>query len=319
MTETIETVETQDVADNSETSENQEPQIEEPREVLGDNSNDNEENTEPEQTQQEDEEKQPEKNTGKFDTLDDALKGYSELEKKLGQQSNELGELRKQAQEAQKLKEQIAQIQLQEANARGFDSVKSFQDHRQAANFTADEYAKHLRECEYPDEMVKLLREYRNNPSSELLESIESQFPVDTIKDVAAREALFRGQLQAKENLARENQIIQSAREYLNTNVNKYADVFKNPAFAALYGEAFRAYGCDLNTDRFVELMKNYASSIAKASGIKNGINQENINATAEIAGLTDGSNAANNRTGSGKSLLNMSEKELDKRLSELI
>lgn len=314
MTENaIETVETQNVADNSETLENQEPQ-EEQREVLGDNSDD-EETTEPEQVKQTDKEQ----NTGKFDTLDDALKGYSELEKKLGQQSNELGELRKQAEEAQKLKEQIAQIQLQEANARGFDSVQSFQAHKEIANFTADEYAKHINECEYPDEMVNLLREYRNNPTQEVLDTIESQFSVETLKDVAGREALFKGQLQARENLAYESQVRQSAQEYLNVNVNKYAEDFKNPAFAALYGEAFRAYGCDLNTDKFVELMNNYATSIAKASGIKNGINQENINATNEIAGLTDGSNAANNRAGSGKSLLSMSEKELDRRLAELI
>ena len=173
--------------------------------------------------------------------------------------------------------------------------------------------------CEFPDEMARLLREYRNNPTQEVLDTIESQFSVETLKDVAGREALFKGQLLARDNLTRESQIRQSAQEYLNVNVNKYAEDFKNPAFTALYGEAFRAYGCDLNTDKFVELMKNYASSIAKASGIKNGINLENANATNEIAGLSDGKGNASAAAGSGKSLLNMSEKELDKRLSELI
>lgn len=254
---------------------------------------------------------------GKFATLEEATKGYSELQKKLGQQSEELGELRKQAQKATELEEKFAQMQLQEANDKGFETVSAYQNSKELANFTADEYQKHIKEVDYPDEMERLLAEYRNNPSDELLDTIESQFSVDTIKKVAGQNEIFKGQLQAKENEALKQEIELSAKNYLNENVNKYIEEFKNPAFAALYGEAFRAYGCNLQTDKFVSLMKEYANSVLKANGIKNGIVKENTNETDEIAGL----HSANRNAvqGSGKSLLQMSEKELDERLSQLI
>lgn len=297
--------------DNSEIIDNHEP--------LGNDDN-SEENNDQEPVNDENgeaanaENQQP---AGKFNNLDDANKSYSELEKKLGQQSNELGELRKQAEEAAKLKEQIANMQLAEAQKKGFQDVQSYQNHKEVANFVANEYAKHIKECEFPEEMVNLLDEYRKNPTDDLLETIESQFSVEVLKDVAGKNAIFKGQLQAKEQEALENEVKQSAKSYLDENVNKYASEFNNPAFAALYGEAFRAYGCDLDTDKFVTLMRDYAKSIIAANGIVNGINQENQAATDEIAGLTMGNNAA--KSSNGKSLLQMSEQDLNKRLDELI
>ena len=73
--------------------------------------------------------------------------------------------------------------------------------------------------------------------------------------------------------------------------MNKYLKEFENQAFTALYGEALRAYGCDLNTDKFVELMRNYANTIQKAANINNGITKENEDATNEIAGLVSRGN----------------------------
>jgi len=205
---------------------------------------------------------------------------------------------------------------LLEAQKKGFQDVKSYQNHKEVANFVANEYAQHIQECEFPDEMVNLLDEYRKNPTDDLLETIESQFSVETLKDVAGKNALFKGQLQQREQEALESGVKTSAQQYLDENVNKYADRFQNPAFAALYGEAFRAYGCNLNTDKFVELMDNFAESIIKAKGIVNGINKENHNDTDEIAGLTNGNTG---KTRSGKSLLQLSEQDLSKRLDELI
>ena len=303
-----------EITDNSETLETQEPQIEET--VLGDNSEE-EATTEPEESQ----EPKPEEK-GKFETLDAALKGYANLEKKLGEQSNELGELRKQAEIAKQLQKE----QLQIAKNYGFNSVEDFKNaqiqseyDRKLAEYEADQYAQFLDKCDYPDEMQKLLVSYRQNPAKETLELIEADFPVDVVKKVAGSMAIAKGQLQAQMQEARMAQIRGTAKAYLDENVNKYAKEFENQAFTALYGEAFRAYGCDLNTDKFVELMRNYANTIQKAANINNGINLENANATSEIAGLSDSKGSAGNVQSSGKSLLNMSEKELDKRLSELI
>ena len=78
----------------------------------------------------------------KFKTYEDALAGYAELEKKLGEQSNELGELRKQAEVAKELQKQIDAQKLQEAQSKGFDSVEEFETNQEVVNFEAGRICK---------------------------------------------------------------------------------------------------------------------------------------------------------------------------------
>lgn len=253
----------------------------------------------------------------KFDNLEAALQGYSNLEKKIGEQSNELGELRKKAEKADELQKILDAQALQEANNKGFDTVKEFENHKEVVRAEADAYARHIQECEFPDEMVNLLTEYRRNPSVELRETIESQFSTDTLKDVAGEMAILRGQLQMREQEAQQEQLEATAKAYLDENVGKYAEEFKNPAFAKLYGEAFRAYGCDLQTDKFVELMHEFRDNILKSVGIQQEIAAQNNSATDEIEGLTNTGNSAPH-TISGN-LLTMGEKEMAAAISKLI
>ena len=249
----------------------------------------------------------------KFKTYEEALTGYAELEKKLGEQSNELGELRKKAELAQQLQQQIETQKLQEAQSKGFNSIEEFETNQEIVHFEAGEYEKHLDKCDFPDEMVKLLAEYRRNPSKETLGLIEADFPVEIVKQVAGNVAILKGQLQQRQNEALANQVYNSAKEYLDINVNRYQQEFKNPAFAALYGEAFRAYGCDLDTDKFVALMNQYAQSVLKANGIKNSIALENTEATDEIAGLTAAGSFQ--PAPKEKNILEMTEDEVRKEL----
>jgi hypothetical protein len=291
-------MESDEQADNSEIEENDEPSND-------DNSQDDDK--EPESKEETDAEK------SRFASIEEATKAHAELQKKLGLQSNELGELRKRVAEAE---QREASKKLQEAQSKGFETISEYENSKEVATFTADKYAEHINECEFPDEMNKLLEEYRKDPSDELLEAIESQFSLGTIKKVAGKTEHFKGELQARDNEALMKEIKDSAANYLNENVSKHQELFKNPAFAALYGEAFRAYGCDLDTDKFVELMVNFAETVKKAEAIKKGINDENDDETSEIAGV---SSVGSSGTKGGKSLLAMSSAELDKRLDDLI
>lgn len=252
----------------------------------------------------------------KFDNLEAALQGYLNLEKKLGEQSNELGTLREKAKKADELEQKLNAQALQEANNNGFNTVKEFENHKEVVKAEADAYAKRLNDCEFPDEMINLLKEYRNNPSIELRQTIESQFSTDTLKDVAAEMAIFKGQLQAQEQEALYKQIEDTAKAYLEENVDKYAEEFKNPAFAKLYGEAFRAYGCDLVSETFVNLMHEYRDSVLKEAGIKNELNRQNNSETDEIEGLTNTNSTSQTITGN---LLTMDENEMNAAISKLI
>lgn len=294
----------QDVSDNSDVT-NQEPSNND------DNSNEDLNNGEPDKNTEADGGEQE----SRFKTIEDATKSFNELHKKYGEQSNEIGELRKKAELAEKLQQEIDAKKLQTAKDNGFDTVQEFENNQEVVRYEADEYAKYVNECDYPDEMVRMLAEYRNNPTEELRRAIEAEFPVDTLKKVAGNVAILKGQLQQKQNEALEEEVYNSAREYLDKNVNEYSEKFKNPAFAALYGEAFRAYGCELDTKKFIELMDNFANSVIKAAGIKNGIALENSSATDEIAGLTNTNNTL--PQAQEKNILEMSEEEVRKELKK--
>jgi hypothetical protein len=324
MNGTIEQSNHVDVADVADTSD-----VEITTTEPSNDDNSEEQNTEPAETEQtttDESEQQPEnqqpENTAakpKFETMEAALKGYENLEKKLGEQSNELGELRKKAEKADELQKLLDSQALQEANKNGFETVREFETHKEVIKAEADAYAKHIHECEFPDEMVKLLAEYRKNPSKELQETIESQFSNDILKEVAEKMAIFKGQLQYKEQEALQKEIESSARAYLDENVAKYKEDFNNPAFAALYGEAFRAYGCDLQTEKFVELMHQYRDEILKSANIKTEIDEENNSETDEIEGLTNTGNSSNNSNEIKGSLLNMSDRDMKAAISKLI
>jgi len=286
-----------EVTDNSSEITNQEP------------SNDDNSNGQPQQEPENNEGEGGNQQESKFKTYEEAIKGYAELEKSYGKQSTELGELRKKAELADKLQAQIDEAKLLEAKNNGFETVQEFEDNKEIVNHVADTYAKHLNQCEFPEQTLKLLKEYRSNPTAETLELIEADFPIEVIKQVAGSKEVLKGQLQQRQNEALENQIYTSAKEYLDTNVNKYSQEFSNPAFAELFGEAFRAYGCDLEADRFVSLMRQFAITEAQRMGYKRDIAQENIDATDEIAGLTNG--ASTLPRGQEKDILSMSEEEM--------
>lgn len=253
----------------------------------------------------------------KFTTFEESLKGYDELEKRLGQQSNELGQLRKQVKEYQ-------QKELELANKNGFETVEDFnnyqldkQDELYLANTIADEYQKRLNLCNYPEDVAKMLNDYRLNPSDELLSDIESEFPVQEVKKLAILETQIKGQLEDKKNQALTEETKLKLEGFLNPIVEANIERFKNPAFAKLFGEGVLAYGTNLDVDRYISLIDDYAKSINVANNIKKGIDNDNKSATDEIAGLSFNNNSNNNV--SNKSIDEMSDAELERLISKVI
>lgn len=294
---------TEEIADNSEVIENEEPS--------------NDDNSEVEQENQEPEEKEEvvnEQPKGKFNTIEEAARGYAELEKKLGQQSNELGELRKYKQQQE---DAIRAQKQKEAQENGFETVQEYVDHKAVAEHIASAYKKHLSECDYPEEMEALLNQYKANPTDELLETIEAEFPLSTVKNIAVGVDLFKGELQQKAQEAQIEELTQSAKEYLSENVAKYKEEFKNPAFAVLYGEAFKALGCSLDTDLFVNMLNEFAKEVIKADGFRKEVAKENTDATDEIAGLSLGNSAKQSDSSSEKLLTDMTQEELEQYLTK--
>ena len=256
---------------------------------------------------QEDKEPDTEENQGKFSSLEESNKAYAELEKKLGEQSNELGELRKQAEAYMNLQKELEQQELAKAQEKGFDSIQEWNDSKEIAQFRADELAKHLNVLDYPDEMIKLLAEYRENPSEDLYKLIRDEFPIEVLEDVAEKTAVIKGQLQQKQQEALNQQAVEQLQGYLEVEVPKYAEELKNPAVVALFAEGLTAYGTNLQTDKFFKLLNDYKTSILQQAGIQTGINDENSNDTDELTGITSNKGSANPNVDE-KNVLDMSD-----------
>lgn len=253
---------------------------------------------------------------GKFKSQEDLIKAYSSLEQAQGKKAQELAELKEKAERLSQLEKQQQEI----AELYGFNNVDELRNHqnqkkvdKDLANFVADEYAKHLQECEYPDEMRDLLLQYKANPSSELLTTIKNEFPLNVIEDIAVNISKYKGQLEQVKHQALEKEELERAGNYLKENIAKYDDdrYFKNQDFQGIYQELFKAFGTDLNTDYTVQMIEKYVQSRIQLHEKNKAKNIENDKATSSLSGFSDDSTGS----GTSKSVLDMSPEELSKAL----
>lgn len=303
-TEIENNVESQDLTDNSET-EKVEPSTE-------DNS-DTSSGQEPENNS---DDKTDKTDSNTFTDLETANKSYQELQKKLGEQGTELGDLRKQSEELKALKEKQNNF-LQKL---GYNSLEEYEDKQReiqydedVAKFEVNRYLDYIDHAEFPDEVRKLITNYPIASKEEkqaILDGIEANFPTETIKKVASEVALYRGQLDGQRRQALEEQQINVARSYLQDVTQKYSEDFKNEAFVKLYGEAFRALGLDLNTDYFMQLCQNLKKSWQDEALKAHNIQVENENTKDRIS-----DSVSTRTTVDSKNILDMSEEEIRKEL----
>jgi len=95
-----------------------------------------------------------------FTDLETANITYKELQKKLGEQGLELGNLRKQSEELNSLKERHSKF----LHSLGFNSLEEFENRQReiqyaedVSNFEVNQYLNYINEAEFPDEVKNLL------------------------------------------------------------------------------------------------------------------------------------------------------------------
>lgn len=285
------------------------------------------ETDEPEVSDNSEKDQEPETNTeenkdeqdligGKFKSQEELLKAYQEQEKQVGSMSNEVGELRKVKEEYDKMLQQKEEL----AQAYGFNSAAELEEYSQQlkvdndiASFTADEYLKNIGECEFPDEMRNLLLSYKQNPSPDLLDTIEAEFSNATIKNVAKNVAFYQGQLANQRQQALDDKMLADAEEYLKDVTTKYNDdrYFKDAAFRDIFSDLFKVYGPNLQADYVIDRLEKYAQSRISQFQKGKARQDENANSTDAIEGLND----SFDNQGSSKSVLDMTPEELSKAL----
>jgi hypothetical protein len=225
-------------------------------------------------------------------------KSFRDYEVKNTKLSQELAEVKKQAEQLAAVKTQQEEV----AKLYGFDTVeamdaynKQVQQSTQLAQIEANEYAQYLKQCEYPNEVRNLLIQYAQNPSKELMESIEAEFPLGVIKQVAESMAVKKGQLAAQMQQAQLEQHKASVKNYLEDVIVKYEAEFKNPEFVSLFGEAFKALGAQLNADFFIEKLYGLKKSWIKEYEAQKAAQLENNEDIAKISSLGPNGTKATN------------------------
>lgn len=253
----------------------------------------------------------------KFKSTEALVKSYEESQSQNTKLSQELSELRKKAE----IVDNLAQKQEEMAKVYGFESFKQLEDYqttiavsKQVVDYEADQYARYIDNCEYPDEVRNLLVQYRATPTAEILECIEAEMPISAIKEVAQTVKEYKNRLQQHGEGIRYQQEIEHAKKYIENVTQKYSDRFSNPAFTNLFGEAFRVLGANLDADQYVSLVDEL-----KQSYIKEYIEKRSESDTTDIlSALSPGGGSP--KTTVGKiNLDKISSDEMDKIVGKLV
>ena len=133
---------------------------------------------------------------------------------------------------------------------------------------------------------------------------------------------MLRKNAASMENLAQKFQQISGMHgeltEYLNEYKNKYdtPEYFQNQSFKEIYREAFKPLGSGLDTDKFIELIENYANSRILENE-KSKLAKEETQKV--LSSMTYSKNPKSSIIPPKKSFDEMSEKEVDELLERII
>lgn len=259
------------------------------------------------------------KNEDGSTNIEKVLKSYKELEPLI----NEKAQWEKEKADLLKAKEQLDIInQQKEDNAKnqGFDSVLDMEQEYELVNLEANEYAKYLQYVENPQEIQQKLSAYLQNPSQELLDDIELEFPSSVIKHVATLKERQRGVFEAQRSERQETQKMSNIEEIISKSVSENKELFNYEPFKNMFVNALYRYGDNFTYDdakilfnTMNEMKQLFLDEFQKSNSIKS----ENDKETDKLASITNLNSApvANQNV----NLNGLSEKELAKVIRQYI
>ena len=225
---------------------NEDTQVDEP-------SSDDEPKGEPKNEPQDNKEICPDKfkkedGSPDFDKL---LTSYNDLQKgftqKMQEYSNRINELEKAKQEETQ----------RELNRQGFNSEEDRQIAAYANNALVQGYLNFLHEVDDAAYVQNLIYAYSANPSRNLLEQIEDNFTLETVKEVSSNAALVannvRNQLE-QQRYQQENERLRSeATAYVQKAVDDFPEMFKVQEIVDFFGDALKTKGDTFEAKAFFD------------------------------------------------------------------
>lgn len=249
------------------------------------------------------------------------LKSYKELEPLV----NERNSWQKERAELLKAKEELDVINREKeekAKEAGFNSAQDMQFVYDLAYTEANEYAKYLHLTENPEDVRRMLIEYANNPSAELMEQIELEFAPEVNKRVAIVSDRFEQSYEQEKQKSKDAIKYTSIENVVKQSVSAHKEMFDYQPFKQLFTNTLAKYGDNFSFEDAQALIGAFAEmkSIFEAEFEKKQKTEEENDAAKEnIAALNHSNSAPSVERYTNEDINKMSPEELNKAIRKFI
>lgn len=251
------------------------------------------------------------------------LKSYKELEPLLQQRKaweQERAELLGAKQELDRINQEKEQSAINE----GYSSLEDKNQKKEVARLEVSEYKKYVQYTDEPAEITKLLDQYADNPSPELMEQIELEFAPEINKRVAIIADRKEREFETLNEKSAETQKYTNLENVISQSVEANSELFGYKPFHDLFTRTLYRFGDNFTFEDAQVLMhavNDLRNVFQQEFEKQNGTKLENDKATDDIASINTAttSSAPVASQYSNADLKKMSAKELANVISKYI
>ena len=249
------------------------------------------------------------------------LKSYKELEPLLAQKKaweEERAGLLKSKEELDAINRQ----KEQDAIDSGYSSLQDMNQKKEIAKIEVSEYKQYVQYTDEPAEVLKLLEQYAENPSEELMEQIEIEFAPEINKKVAIKADRKEREFEALNEQSAQTQKYTNMESVISQSVEANSELFGYKPFHDLFTRTLYRFGDNFTFEDAQVLMQavnDLKLAFQQEFANEKNIKLENDKAINSIASINTNSSAPVASQYSDADLKKMSPSELAKVISKYI
>ena len=249
------------------------------------------------------------------------LKSYKELEPLLAQKKaweEERAGLLKSKEELDAINRQ----KEQDAIDSGYSSLQDMNQKKEIAKIEVSEYKQYVQYTDEPAEVLKLLEQYAENPSEELMEQIEIEFAPEINKKVAIKADRKEREFEALNEQSAQTQMYTNMESVISQSVEANSELFGYKPFHDLFTRTLYRFGDNFTFEDAQVLMQavnDLKLAFQQEFANEKNIKLENDKAINSIASINTNSSAPVASQYSDADLKKMSPSELAKVISKYI
>lgn len=251
---------------------------------------------------------------------ENVLKSYKELESNSSRKEAEWKKERADLLAAKQRLDEIDKISEQQAKNAGYNSFADLTDALTIARTEAEEYAKYVQYTDDPQAVLKMLQQYADNPTQELLEDIELEFAPAINKKVALASDKKQRELSTTKAEREETIMYTNIENVISQSVEHDQQIFQYEPFNNLFAKSIERFGDKFTLEdakALIGAVNELKSEFKKEFEKEYGMKQQNDKAIDKIASINNSS--AQSATAYNPDLTGLSDKEVASLISKYI